>query len=82
MIKKKKSKLTAFQKKKHEEEAKKALEDKQLDDSIHKDLAGVPNPHTNSVQHILSLQETFNISDARETVPGMDGSISGAPLST
>jgi hypothetical protein len=81
-IKKKKSKLTTSQKKKHEEEAEKALEDEQSDDSIHKDLAGAPNPHTNSVQHILSLQETFNVSDTGETIPGVDGSVSGAPLST
>jgi hypothetical protein len=81
-IKKKKSKLTTSQKKKHEEEAEKALEDEQSNDSIHKDLTGAPSPHANSMQHILLLQETFNVSNAGETVPGVDGSISGAPLST
>ena len=58
--KKKKNRLTQAQQQQRERERERedAFDDDQLDDSIIKDLGGVPNPHAANLQHLLNVPET------------------------
>ena len=77
---KRKKGLTKAQKQWRDEQAEDAYNDALSDDSITKDMAGVPNPHAADLRQILALQKDSD-SEAAETAPGADESISGAPAS-